>query len=301
MARTDSARLTEKGPAVPAMGTLATAANSLYPKGTLVGRTPAGRAHSYATADASGYPVMGISKSTINNLTGAEMGGLDDSGLVELDYGVVGFAFTGATPLPGDKLYAVDNQTVSVDPGTDRGFAGICSEVRPNVAGTLQAFFRVGPDQSGLEASASLAPILVPIPAAPAWSDGATNGLDPALGVFGFNPTIDDQPFKTVVSLPSNLDGEYDVVVRARMSISSIATDNDVTAVLVAKFDGAADAADANAQVLAVAPADFTFTIAAADVPIDSRSLYLEIDCAGTLDTHDAYLHSLEVYFVRAA
>lgn len=301
MARTDSARLTEKGPAISAMVTLSTAANSLYPKGTLVGRTAAGRAHSYATADASGFPVMGVSKNTYDNRTNSEMGGLDDSGLVELDCCIVGFPFTGATPLPGDKLYAVDNQTVSVDPGVDRGFAGYCTEVRANVAGTLLAFFRAAPDTAAAEAAASLAPILVPIPASPAWSDGATNGLDPALGVFGFNPTIDNQPFKTVISLPSNLDGEYDVVVRARMSISSVATDNDVTAVLLAKVDGGSDAGPANAQILAVAPADFTFTIPAASVPIDSRSLYLELDCAGTLDTHDAYLHSLEVFFVRAA
>ena len=55
-----------------------------------------------------------MAKATFLNRTGDIMGGLDDSGLVEIDYGTFGFAYTG-TPIPGETAWVVDNQTVSDD------------------------------------------------------------------------------------------------------------------------------------------------------------------------------------------
>ncbi len=130
MARTDSALLVKRGPLVPAMGTLPTKANTLYPKGTIVTMDTAGLAISPASADSSGFPAHGVAKATFINTTGSEMGGLDSSGLVEIDYGVFGFAYTG-TPHAGDTMYVVDNQTVSDDSGSStRGVAGVCASFR---------------------------------------------------------------------------------------------------------------------------------------------------------------------------
>lgn len=304
MASRTVSRLTDRGPALPAMATLPSLANTLYPRDTIVTRNAAGRAVSPSTADASGFPAVGISKATFDNRTGSEMGGLNDSGDIEVDCGVFGFDISGATPLPGDRVYVVDNQTVSVDAGVNRGFAGIVSEVRTGSSGVAQAFVWMGPAAmaaAGVSGTSGGTSLLVHIPALPAWGDGTANGLDPATGAFGFNPTIDDEPFKAAVSLPDGIDGETDLVVRATMSISSVATDDDVVAVLVAKVDGGADVAPVSATVLAVAEQDIEFIIPAADVPAGSKSLYIEIDCAGTLDTHDAYLSRVEIALVRAA
>lgn len=310
MARTDSARLTDRGPAVPAMGTLPTLANSLYPKGTIVTSNSDGRAVSPATADTSGLPAMGVSKATFDNRTGSEMGGSNDSGLVEVDYGVFGFDYVGTVPKPGNRVFVVDNQTVSLDSTGPRGFAGFVSEVRdgqcyvwmgPHVLATADEIDLADAEArlDDLEADALIGFAPVTIGMNPAWSDGATNGFDAATFAFGFNPTIDDQPFRATVALPADLDDAEDIVVTARAAISSVATDDDVVTVLVARINGGADVAPVSAVVLSVAAQNITFTIPAASVPAGARSLYLEFDCAGTLDTHDAYLYSLSVSYTR--
>src|SRR3954465_6109454 len=99
MSRTDSARLTDHGPLVPGMGTFPSSANTLYPEGTIVTRSAAGRAVSPTSADLSGNPALGVAKATYLNRTGDEMGGLDDSGFVEVKYGVHFFDVSGTTPL----------------------------------------------------------------------------------------------------------------------------------------------------------------------------------------------------------
>lgn len=138
--------------AYPAHGTLSALANTIYPKGTIVQQDANGRAVSPASADASGLSALGVSMMTYNNLTGSEFGGASDAFDIELDYGVFGFAFTGTQPKPGDKLYVVDNQTLSVsDNGGTRGLAGICTEVRALVlGGSLKAFCHMGPSVPGV-------------------------------------------------------------------------------------------------------------------------------------------------------
>lgn len=134
--------------------TIKSAANQLFPKGTIVTRDAAGRAVSPATADTSTFPMVCVAEATFDNRTGSEAGGAADAIDVQGACEVVGFAYVGGTPIMGQKLYVVDNQTVSVskDGGAalTRGFAGICTEVRIDVDGVAKAFFRCGPDVFGM-------------------------------------------------------------------------------------------------------------------------------------------------------
>jgi hypothetical protein len=310
MASRTVARLTDRGPAVPSMGTFPALANTLYPKDTIVTVNADGRAVSPSSADSSGLPAVGIAKATFDNRTGSEMGGANDSGEIEVDYGTFGFDYIGTAPKPGQRVFVVDNQTVSADPSGGRGFAGVCSETRdgqcfvwmgPHITTTAETvdLAAVEADVADLQADALVGFIPVTIGQSPAWVDNTTNGLNPAAYAFTFNPTIDDQPFRAIVALPDDLDDSKDIIVHARMAISSVETDDDVTAVLVARINGGSDVAPVNATVLDVAEQDLTFTIPAADVPAGAKSLYLELDCADTLDTHDAYLYAVGVEYTR--
>lgn len=133
------------GTPFPAFGTFPASANTLYPKGCIVTRSAAGRAVNPSTADVSGLPAMGVCKYTLDNRTGAEAGGLDDSADVEVEYGTFGFDINGTTPVPGDLVYVFDNHTVTLTIGATRGVAGKVSEVRKNTAGVLQAYVTMGP------------------------------------------------------------------------------------------------------------------------------------------------------------
>jgi hypothetical protein len=146
MANTTAQKSLHRAGAIPNRGTLPIAANTLLYKGTMVQQDANGRAVSPATADASALPCAGISTSTYDNRTNAEMGGLDDSGDAELEYGVFGFAISGTVPKARDLLYVVDNQTVSMSSnGGTRGFAGVCSEVRTDEDTVQRAYFMVNP------------------------------------------------------------------------------------------------------------------------------------------------------------
>lgn len=138
--------------AAPHRGTFKVSANTLYVKGCLVTRSSAGRAVNPSTADVSGLPAMGVCAATIDNRTNAEMGGLDDSGNVELEYGVFGFDLGAgsATPLPGDIMYVFDNQSVTTVIGSTRGIAGKCTEYRKNSKGVLQAYVMISPVAAGI-------------------------------------------------------------------------------------------------------------------------------------------------------
>lgn len=145
MASRTFARLTEAGPLTPAMGTVPSAANQYFPKGTIVTVNSSGDAVSPGTADASAFPAVGVSKASYDNRTGAEAGGLAGSLDVEVDFGIHAFDFTGTTPTPGKVLFIVDNQTLNIDSNSGaRGIAGYCSEVR----GT-QVYCLFGPTVAG--------------------------------------------------------------------------------------------------------------------------------------------------------
>ncbi len=273
MARTDSFRDTEHGPAIPTMGTLPTKANTLYPKGTIVTSDTAGLAISPGTADASGFPAQGVSKATFDNRTGQEMGGLDSSGLVEVDYGVFGFDYTG-TPHPGDTMYVVDNQTVSDDSDSGgRGVAGVCSEVRTDpISGVAQCFVWMGPhvadlwsddsalgtavtnaeaDIDALEANALTAKgkIDLPILSGVLLSTGvginaaAPSGAAPGTAIADSKSTsvkwlanATPGAFCVNVPVPADLDDTEDVIFHAHVSKSG-ATLGDAVKLTVAAFE----------------------------------------------------------------
>jgi hypothetical protein len=126
MSDTTTERLTPSTGEAPSKGTYSMAANTLLFKGQIVTQDSAGR----AAVPGVGQNAVGISKATYNNRTGAPSGGAADAMKAEVDYGVHGLALTGTAPKPGQVVYVVDNQTVSLDPTGSRGIAGIVSETK---------------------------------------------------------------------------------------------------------------------------------------------------------------------------
>lgn len=318
MARTDTFLPHPSGPAIPGMGTLPVAANSLYPKGTMVGRDANGRAYTYATNDASGNPLMGVSAATYDNRTGSEMGGLDDSESMQVDYGVHGFAISGTTPKPGDRLYVVDNQTVSIsDNGGTRGFAGVCSEVR-TLNGAVKAFFRAGPENAGMAANASAATTLERLNIFSALVAGAplaafSNGASPTPGVeltdsevcsvrWNNNATL--TPIDMTVYLPAPQDPAAPAVLHLLCSKTG-ATLADATTFTVGAFrvavgdlhDASSDAGGTTSAVVGNAAAktiqEVTLTLTGANLPDTACLMTLTIQPTnGTLGTDDMCLHA---------
>jgi hypothetical protein len=270
-----------------------------------------------------------VSKSTIINTTGAEMGGLDDSGLVEIDYGVFGFDYTG-TPIPGDTVYVVDNQTVSDDSSSStRGVAGVCTEVRdgqcfvwmgPHVADLWSDDSALGTavtnaeaDIDALEADALTAQYVIPVPLNTfrVYADGealipfvdGTDGVDFTAESLGYRFNDDTTAaIAASVLMPNDLDDSADVVVHV---LGYRVGSADATAALtVAAFfraAGAAFSADADAggdttafDGATTVVTEETLTIDAADVPAAPSSLLLTIVPTAALDADDLVV--LEVW-----
>lgn len=147
-----TARLTEFGPPSPARGTVPSAANQLFLKNTIVCRDDSGNA--VVPVDGQGFRALGVSQHTYDNRTGSEAGGDAGDLDVELQFGVFGFDIEDGSddPLPGQLVYVVDNQTVSVDNSGGAGLRGACgfvSEVR-QVNGVDQAFVMIAPHIAGI-------------------------------------------------------------------------------------------------------------------------------------------------------
>jgi hypothetical protein len=324
MPRTDSFRFTDAGPSFPKMMTLPASANSLYPKGTIVTQSPAGRAVSPATSDATGFPARGVAKATFINTTGSEMGGLDDSGVIEIDCGIFGFNISGTTPVPGDLLYVVDNQTVSLDPSNGtRGVAGKCCEVRANVAGTNQAFVLMGPAVP-TAGQGSQAEINVPLTSfVDPDGDPMVKFVNGASAVPGFN-LADSEAYGlrwnnnatfdvilTQVGLPMDLDEArpmfVDLIVSKTGATPGDATTFTMTAFILAVgdlHDADANAGSVSAAINGSAAAKttqlVTLTIAAADIPAGVRTMTMTIQPTnGTLGTDDLILHAVKIRYTR--
>ena len=132
---------------VPAHGSLPAAAASKFWRGTMVGRDAAGRAAVPVAATAT-TPIHGVASATYDNTTGIA-GALT----VEVDYGVWGFLIgAGGTTNPGDTVYALDNQTITLTKSTN-SFAGIVTEVRATM-GVTYAFVYINPFIQGTAQSA---------------------------------------------------------------------------------------------------------------------------------------------------
>lgn len=141
MADITTERLPKYTGEIPNKGTYSMAADTLLFKGQIVTQDSAGR----AAVPGAGQNAVGIACATYNNRTGAPSGGAADAVKAEVEYGVQGLAFTGTAPKPGQVVYVVDNQTVSLDPTGSRGVAGICSETKNGTGDDGLCYVFMGP------------------------------------------------------------------------------------------------------------------------------------------------------------
>lgn len=309
MASSTETVLTQAGPIVPNRATLPNSANTAYPKGTIVTMSAAGRAVSPSSADLSGLPAVGVSEAYHNNLTGSEMGGLDDSGFVEIEHGIHFFSYVGAAPLFGQTLYVVDNQTLSVDPSTGRGVAGVATEVR-TLDGVAQVGCFFGPATAN-EAIENASALVIPIPLTElrlaanggpiiAFGDGTADGFQLTDSEALSLRINDDSTTVFACTIPLiDHDDSQDLVLHVtgfRVGSADVA---DVALTVGAFFHtlGAAHTADANAggETTAFTAAttivsEETLTIAAADVPAGPCTLTLTFVVTSELDADDLCL-----------
>jgi hypothetical protein len=240
----------------------------------------AGRANPGVGAD--GFAAIGKASATTLNLTTDPSGGAADAEDQEVEYGVFGWRIDGATPLAGDVVFLVDNQTVSTsDSGGTRGVAGYVTEIRDDQGTTANAFVWMGPHVAGqiviaaaeaakvttlqaemlveqTQTTSDQALLVIPMNAwrvddgtsIPAFSDGVADGfslVDSEAMALRLNDSIFDK-FITNVVMPPDLDETADMVVHIQAARIGAA---DPTAVLTfeAFFNtvGSAHTADADA------------------------------------------------------
>jgi hypothetical protein len=136
MTATTVERNTKDFGVVPCKGTFPQAANTLVLKGTFVSIDSSGNANPYAesTDGSASLNVVGIAKATFDNRTTAPEGGGAGAINTEVEYGVREVPYAGSDPTPGCVLWAIDNQTVSIEStctagGGTSGLVGYCVSV----------------------------------------------------------------------------------------------------------------------------------------------------------------------------
>jgi hypothetical protein len=241
-----------------------------------------------------GLVVLGRANQTVDNSTGAN-GALN----CEVEEGVFLWENSASTQAIaraqiGDICYGVDNQTVAKTSASETlSVAGVIQDVV-----TDGVYVRQGLDIDPKDTGDGHLSVALPYVA---FTDGTANGFDSSVMGWRLNNAVDNQPAIMAVALPGDLDEASDVVVHARAYIIDDAVDNDVVMVLVAKINGGADVAPVSATVLGETAATISFTIPAASVPAGARALYLELDCAATLDTSDAVIQAVWVTYRKVA
>lgn len=329
MSSTTTYRDTEYAGPAPTRGTYPAAANKLFPKGTIVQRDASGRA--VPGADGNGFPAVGVSNATYNNLTGAPDGaGANDAIDVEVLSGVFGFDYDGS-PLPGETVWVKDNQTVSDDSDSDaRGVAGVCAEVRNG-----QCYVWMGPglaalfsDDSAVEAAvttlqdeiAARVPMIdFPIGAARiystgviggAFNDGVADGIDPTAEGFGWRFNVASTAAIVLSApLPPDMDDGEDVIVHVQgYRVGSADTTAAVTVGAFFRVAGAAFSADATAGGATTAfdgattvVTDETVTLAAADVLAGPGTLLLTLVPTAALDADDLVITAVYATYTKLA
>lgn len=310
MADVTAERLTPTTGTSPNKGTYGIAANTLIFKGQIVCADSAGR----AAVPAAGLAAVGISKATYNNRTGAPSGGAADAVKAEVDYGVHGLAFTGTAPKPGQVVYVVDNQTVSLDPAGNRGVAGIVAETKNATGDDGLCYVFMGPVAIALAASLQSAQSFdIPVgsmrlasgAAIPAFSAGVADGLTLDASE-GFGLRINDDSvthFVGSVRLPESLPAGSTLRLHAlvaRIGAADAATAT-VTPLVFANREGAAYTASSN-----LVTGNFPLFSAATTVvqevslPIDQNggaqagdNLTIDLVAAAGLDDDDAIIFAL--------
>ena len=312
MTSTNINRDTEFAGPVPARGTFPAAANVIIARNTIVQRDGSGRA--VPGAAANGFPAVGVSAQTYDNRTASEFGGAADAIDIEVLYGVFGFDVVGS-PLPGETVWVLDNQTVTATASTN-GVAGVCVEMRngqcyvymgPHVAALFSDDSAVETVVSNLEdeIGARIPMIDFPIGAAriyssgvvaPAFSAGVADGIDPTAEGFGYR--FNDDTTAAIVlcaAIPPDLDPAEDMVVHVQgYRVGAADATAAITVGAFFRVAGAAFSADATAGGATTAfdgattvVTDETVTLAAADVEAGPGTLLLTLVPTVALDDDD--------------
>lgn len=286
MTATSTYRATPWAGEFPHRGTFAVAANTFCLGGTIAcvdadGRTTPGALN-------AGLNAVGKYGHHVANLTTSESGGAAGAVDADIQYGIFGWLYDGTVPEPGQVVFVLDNQTVTIDSNAGaRGIAGYCAELRdglcwvlmgPTVVGqiVIAADVEADLDQAetdidnletvvdALEVDSLSAQCFVPIPltswldgGAPmaAFVDGSVNGValvDSEVVGFRFNPVGEDTSvLSTSVALPPDLDDAADVVLHVAAARIGAA---DTTTVLsgAAFFQTMGAAYDADADAITV-------------------------------------------------
>lgn len=306
MANTFGFRDTHFGGQYPSMGTFDVAANTFIPKGTIVTLNASG----YAVGDGSGVVTVGVAAGSINNLTGSpDYSGLAGGARVQTVYGIHAFDCAD-TPLPGDVMYVVDNQTVTSTPNGG-AVAGTYHEtdvdgrkylyMAPSVPRTLGSVNEgtMPVDVSNLRQASGVIAV--------AFADGSADGYVVNEGLMHRWNVGSTNVRHTQITLPEDLDDAQPIVLHCLCSREGSA---DTTAALtVGAFfapAGAAYTADSNAggDTTAVSAAttvvqEVTLTLAAADVPAGPCVLNLSFVPTAALDADDLNLHGAWITFAR--
>ncbi len=325
MTATTTYRDTEYAGQLPQRGTYPALANRLFPKGTIVQRDASGRA--LPGVAANGFPAVGVSNATYNNLTGAPDGaGANDAIDVEVLAGVFGFDYVGS-PLPGQTCWVLDNQTVTMTASTN-GVAGVVSEVRngqcyvwmgPGIAELFSDDSAVATNVATIEAEllARVPTIDFPIGAARIYSTGAAaipfvantnDGIDPTAEGFGFRFNDDSTaPIVLSAPIPADLDAAADVIVHVQgYRIGSADAAAAVTVAAFFRVAGAAFNADANCggdttafDGATTVVTDETVTLAAADVLAGPGTLLLTLVPNATMDDDDFVITAVYAEYTK--
>lgn len=331
MAATTAERIATKfGGLVPGRGTFGVAADTLLLKKTIVTADADGR----ADVPTNGQDALGVAKATFDNRIEGPTGGAADALEAEVEYGVFTFLFTDTAPEPGQVLYVVDNQTVSIDPnGGVRGIAGFCIEpprdgqvavwMGPHVSGEIQ----IGADVEAVaDAAAAAVELLevveIPIPLGsftsaagvplPAFADGTATGFNLADAEgFGirYNPSVDVAlaPIWASAKLPADLDTGAAVTLHVRAARIGA---SDTTVVITphvfgntvgVAYDAGADLASGNTGAIAGATkvvADVTATVVGATA---GQNLSISLQPSAALDADDLLILAVYITCTRDA
>lgn len=311
----------------PHRSTYACAANVLCLAGVICMLNSSGEALEGAD-DNSASRCVGVFASTVDNRTTAPGGGAAGAEDAEVLHGVFGFAFTGTTPISGQTVYCVDNQTVSID--NDSGTRGFAGRVTCVDGTTVYVFMGpavdVAADTTSLITNATTGYGYVDVPltsfvdadgdplAKFASADNTSCGFNLADSeAFGirWNNHATPGTVLTQVGLPYDIDDTAPAYVECIASKSG-ATAGDATTLTLTAFIlsvGAVHDFDANCggvsnalvgDAAAKTTALLSRAIAAADIPAGARTMTLTITpTAGLLGTDDLIIHSVGLRYKR--
>jgi len=339
MTATTHSRMTEFAGLVPARGSEPIAANTLILRHTMVALDGDGNAiQSYTGADNThDFNAIGMAASTVDNRTTAPSGGAAGAETIDIEYGVFGWAFTGTAPKSGGVVFAVDNQTVSLDSDSGkRGIAGYCSRCTDTVCYTLMGPTIVGQivlaasvaadvvtaqaavDALEVDALSTKAVIDIPLTsfrvaasgaAVAAFSNGVSDGfalVDSEAFGLRFNDDTTAQ-LATSVYLPADLDDTADVVLHflgfrvgaanATAALTVKAFAQTVGAAHTATSDVGGDTSTFAAATTVVS--EETLTIAAANVPASPANLTLTIVPNAALADDDLVITAAWLEYTR--